>query len=143
MDLAITLAVTLALVVVVVLVHYETLLHASRLAQRMTIPPRSRILVVIGAAFLAHLAEIALFAAGFALMELRPGLGAIGGLLEGGFVDHLYFSLTMYTTLGVGDVAATGPMRLTAGVESLTGLVLITWTASFTYVAMERFWTDH
>ena len=35
----------------------------------MTIPPRRRILVVIGAALLAHLAEIALFAGGYWLMQ--------------------------------------------------------------------------
>jgi hypothetical protein len=26
------------------------------------------------------------------------------------------------------------------GIESLTGLVLITWTASFLFVEMQRFW---
>ena len=72
MDPLIALSATVALVVSVVLLHYETLLHASRLAERMTIPPRRRILVVIGAAFLAHLAEIALFAGGYWLMHLHP-----------------------------------------------------------------------
>ena len=143
MDPLIAFVTTVALVVSVVLLHYETLLHASRLAERMTIPPRRRILVVIGGALLAHLAEIALFAGGYWLMQLRPGLGAIGGELEGGPVDYLYFSLTMYTTLGIGDVAASGLMRFPSGIESLVGLVLITWTASFSYLAMERFWGDH
>ncbi len=142
MDLAIMLTVTLVLVVSVVLVHYETLVYASRLALRPSVSPRRRILVIIGAAFLAHLVEIGLFAAGYALMELRPSLGTIGGQVEGGFIDHIYFSITMFTTLGVGDVAATGLLRLAAGVESLTGLVLITWTASFSYIAMEKLWTD-
>ena len=36
MDLLIVLAGTVGLVVTVVLVHYETLLNASRLAERMT-----------------------------------------------------------------------------------------------------------
>ncbi|MFT5782459.1 MAG: hypothetical protein ACI9EB_001852 [Pseudomonas sp.] len=31
-------------------------------------------------------------------------------------------------------------MRLIAGVEALNGLLLIGWTASSTYIAMERFW---
>jgi hypothetical protein len=31
-------------------------------------------------------------------------------------------------------------MRLIAGVESLDGLVLIGWSASFTYLAMEEYW---
>jgi hypothetical protein len=143
MDPLIALAGTVALVVIVVLVHYETLLHASRLAERMTIPPRRRILVVIGAAFLAHLGEITLFALGYWVMHLHPGLGEIGGELEGGPLDFLYFSATMYTTLGIGDLAPSGLMRLPAGAESLVGLVMITWTASFSYLAMERFWGDH
>ncbi len=133
---------TVLLVVVVVLLHYEALLHASRLAERLTIRPRKRILVVIAAAFLAHVAEIALFAAAFAAMH-RLGFGSITGELEGNFIDYFYFSMTMYTTLGVGDLLPNGPMRLTAGVESLTGLVLITWTASFTFLSMQKFWSDH
>ncbi len=143
MDPLIALVTTVALVVAVVLLHYEVLLHASRLAERMTIPPRRRILIIIGAAFLTHLAEIALFAGAYWLMQLRPSLGTIGGEHEGGPIDFLYFSTTMYTTLGVGDVAATGLMRVPAGIELLVGLVLITWTASFSYLAMERFWGDH
>ena len=142
MDPTIALAGTVAIVVIVVLVHYEMLLHASRLAERMTIPPRRRILVIIGAAFLAHLGEITLFAVGYWVMHLHPSLGKIGGELEGGPLDFLYFSATMYTTLGIGDVAPS-VMRLPAGAKSLIGLVLITWTASFSYLAMERFWGDH
>jgi hypothetical protein len=143
MNALIVLVATVALVASVVLIHYEALLHASRLAERMTIPPRRRILVVIAAAFVAHLAEIAIFGMGYALMHLHPGLGEIGGEREGGALDFFYFSITTYTTLGVGDIAATGLMRVPAGIESLTGLVLITWTASFSYLSMERFWGAH
>ncbi len=35
-----------------------------------------------------------------------------------------------------------GDIRLLAGVEALTGLVLIAWTASFAFLQMQRFWTD-
>jgi hypothetical protein len=129
--------------VAVVLVHYETLLHSARLAERLTIPPRTRILVVIAAAFVAHLAEIGVFAFGYFAMERLLGIGALGGELEGNAIDYFYFSATMYTTLGVGDIWARGPMRLMAGIESLTGLVLITWTASSTYLWMQRFWDAH
>jgi hypothetical protein len=34
-------------------------------------------------------------------------------------------------------------VRLIAGVEALTGLLMIAWSASFTYVAMEKFWPLH
>jgi hypothetical protein len=142
MDLVATILLTILLVVLVVLVHYEALLNASRLADRLTIRPRKRILVVIAAAFLAHVVEIALFATAYFGME-RAGLGAIAGEREGDLVDFFYFSAAMYTTLGVGDVTPSGAMRLPAAIESLLGLVLITWTASFTFMSMQRFWTDH
>lgn len=138
MNALIIVVVTVTLVSTVVLIHYEALLRASRLAERMTIPARRRILVIVGAAIVAHLIEIALFALAYALMQLRPGLGEIGGEREGGVLDYLYFSTSMYTTLGVGDLLPGGLMRLPAAIQSLTGLVLITWTASFSYITMER-----
>ncbi len=70
------------------------------------------------------------------------GLGRIDGEIEGGGLDFFYFSITTYTTLGVGDLHPRGPLRLIAGVESLNGLVLIGWSASFTYLEMARFWED-
>lgn len=30
-----------------------------------------------------------------------------------------------------------------AGIETLAGLVMVTWSASFTYPAMEKFWGLH
>ena len=35
------------------------------------------------------------------------------------------------------------PLRILVGTESLNGLILITWSASFTYLSMEKFWQDH
>ncbi|MFT6897577.1 MAG: hypothetical protein ACJA13_001986, partial [Paraglaciecola sp.] len=33
-----------------------------------------------------------------------------------------------------------GDLRYLTGIESLTGLVLITWTASFLFFEMQRHW---
>ena len=52
----------------------------------------------------------------------------------------MYFSAETYTSLGFGDVTPLGPIRLLAGVEALNGLLLIGWSASYTFIAMERFW---
>lgn len=52
----------------------------------------------------------------------------------------LYFSAETYTSLGFGSLTPVGPGRLLAGVEALTGLLLIGRSASFTYISMERFW---
>jgi hypothetical protein len=65
------------------------------------------------------------------------------GEFHGEWLDYVYFSITTFTTLGIGDVYAHGPLRLVAGVESLNGLVLIGWSASFTYITMEKVWDAH
>jgi hypothetical protein len=62
--------------------------------------------------------------------------------LEGGPIDYFYLSITTFTTLGIGDVHPRGALRTIAGVESLNGLVLIGWSASFTYLSMEQFWEE-
>ena len=59
------------------------------------------------------------------------------GALTPGFEDCVYYSFVTYTTLGFGDLIPTGPLRFLTGIESLTGLVLITWTASCIYLQME------
>ena len=43
---------------------------------------------------------------------------------------------------GFGDLAPVGAIRLVSGTESLTGLLLITWSASFTYLEMSRLWRE-
>jgi hypothetical protein len=135
--------VALGLVVATVVVHYEALRLASAAVPRLRIPPRTRILAVIAIAFVGHLVEIGLFGVAYWAMETAGGLGHITGAVEGGALDYFYFSAASYTTLGVGDIVASGPLRVVAGIEPLAGLVLITWSASFTYLAMERFWQDH
>ncbi len=73
-------------------------------------------------------------------MHAYLGLGSIAGHFKGTMLDYFYFSVTTYSTLGVGDLFPTGYVRMAAGMESLTGLVLIGWSASFTYLTMERSW---
>ena len=57
-----------------------------------------------------------------------------------GFDDAFYFSITSYTTLGIGDLYPTGALRIISGIEALNGLVMAGWTASLTYLYMEKFW---
>jgi hypothetical protein len=58
------------------------------------------------------------------------------------FFDLVYLSAMSYTTVGFGDVAPIGPIRFLTGTEALTGFVLIAWSASFTYLEMERYWKE-
>lgn len=139
MDVVMTMAVALALLVATVAIHYEVLSTVFAVLPRLQIQPRLRILVAMAAIFGAHLAEIALYAVAYYGLELLQ-LGAIGGEFRGTWLDYVYFSMTSYTTMGVGDLAPHGLLRLVAGLEGLNGFVLIGWSASFTYVTMEAYW---
>jgi Ion channel len=104
MSIFIAAAVTLGLVLTNVLVHYEVLYGASRLIPRLSIPVRTRMLVVIMACLFAHVIEITLFGLAYLLLQQRLGIGSISGETDGSFLDFFYFSAATYSTLGLGDV---------------------------------------
>ncbi|MDG1286377.1 MAG: ion channel [Rickettsiales bacterium] len=70
-------------------------------------------------------------------------IGSLSGEFERGFLSYIYFSAATYSSLGIGDIFPKGPLRFVTGVEVLNGLVLIAWSASFTYLTMEKFWNLH
>jgi hypothetical protein len=142
MGHAVAVLLSLLLVAATVIVHYEFLRLTSAVTSRLSIPGRAHILVIIAMVFVAHLVEIGLYTAAYFACHNWWALGGIHGDTEGGIVDYFYFSITTFTTLGFGDVQPRGPVRLIAGFQSLNGLVLIGWSASFTYLSMERFWQD-
>ncbi len=39
-------------------------------------------------------------------------------------------------------IALAGAIRFMTGMEALTGFVLITWSASFTFLEMQKFWKN-
>lgn len=128
------------LVGLAVIIHYESLRAISIFTADLTIPHRPLSLVVIAGVLLAHLLEICLFAFGFFVLHAHLGLGGVAGQFGGRALDYFYFSTTTYSTLGVGDLFPTGAIRIVAGVEALTGFVLIGWSASFTYLSMQKSW---
>ena len=137
--------VTITLVFLTVLFHYEVLRLISELIPKLTIQPRLRILVVIYGAFLAHTLEVWLFGTTYYLLDTYFNVGTFSTLSQNKmeFFDFVYFSVVVYTSVGFGDIYPIGHMRLIAGVEALTGLLMIGWSASFIYLIMEKFWLDH
>jgi hypothetical protein len=130
----------LVFVVAAVVIHYESLRAITLLTADLTIPHRALSLVVVSGVLLAHIIEISLFAVGFYVLHGFLGLGSLKGEFQATMLDYFYFSATTYSTLGVGDLFPTGVIRLIAGLEALTGIVLIGWSASFTYLSMQRSW---
>ena len=131
------------LVVVTILVLYETLRLTSEHLAELPVPPRWRIIAVVLAAFAGHTAAVWVYAGAYWLLVLQLGLGAFSGVPVESFEDCLFVSVVAYTSLGYGDHVPLGHARLLTGVEALNGLLLIGWSASFTYLAMERYWPLH
>lgn len=122
--------------------HFVVLRRLASMVRHRERPVQRPLLLVVFSLFGIHLVETMLYALAFALIE-ETGMGRLSGSIGTGptwLADHYYFSIASYTTLGIGDIMPEGTMRLVAGVESLNGLVLIAWSASFTYLIMERVW---
>jgi hypothetical protein len=104
------------------------------------IHPRMRLMLVMIGVFAGHTVEIWLFGSTYYLLEVYFKLGKFGGLLTENFMDYVYFSAVCYTSLGLGDMYPSGMLRMLTGAEALVGLLMIAWSGSFTYLAMEKFW---
>ena len=131
---------TLLIVVACIVLHYEALSWLTGRLKRLTLRPRQHILVLIFAILIFHVVEIWIFGGGYYLLISSEGHGALLASHTMGLLDCVYYSAVCFTTLGLGDVVPIGAVRFLTGTEALTGFVLLTWSASFTFVEMQRFW---
>ncbi len=130
------------IITLAVLIHYEYLYRISIIIPKLNIKHRFRIVFGVFGALIAHSIEIWLFSIAYYFLPQFEGWGYIEGNFDGSFMDCVYFSYTTFTTLGLGDIEPYGHIRHLVGLESLTGLLLITWTASFLYFEMQRYWDN-
>lgn len=128
------------LVAICVIIHYEAL----RVLARRALVPGSHRWLILGSVFgalLAHVFEIWIFGAGYwTAVELLE----LGQMVPGprDAFDYVYYSAMVYTTVGFGDLVPEGAIRMITSTEALLGLSMITWSASFTYLQMQRIWRD-
>ena len=120
-------------------VHYPFLNHLNRGARLALKFPQITLGYGVIVSLVAHSIEVALFAFAYKV-SIESGFGTLEGNFEGSITDHLYFYHAAFTTVGFGNIVPTGPPWLLAGMEALTGFVLITWTASYLYLEMTRLW---
>ncbi len=122
-----------------VALHYEALRFLGRMLG-MHVHKRIGVLLVMLGLLLAHVIEIWIFAIGYMVVQQGAGFGYISGMENGNFMDYVYYSSVVYTTLGFGGLLPVGAIRMLSAAEGLAGFALITWSASFTFLAMQRFW---
>ncbi len=132
---------TILVVSLVIGLHYEVLRACIGFLPAVSHARRRRVVILILVILFTHTVEIWLFAFGYYVLLRFDGYGSITGAVEvETLLDHAYYSAMVYTTVGFGDVFPVGPIRFMTGMEALTGLVMITWSASFTFLEMQRDW---
>jgi hypothetical protein len=129
------------IIALVVAVHYEFLYAATWLMPKLQMLVRLRIVFGVCMALLAHTVEVWIFAVAYYFM-IRHGLGTLEGSFDGSLMDCVYFSFTTFSTLGFGDIQPVGDIRYLTGLSSMTGMVLVSWTASFLFFEMQRLWSS-
>jgi hypothetical protein len=134
-------AVSVVLVAVTILIHYEALRLVSwALPGPQRLGLRRRMILVALACFAAHAIQVLVYAIAYYLFADDLKLGSLTGDTHNQLFDFVYFSATTFTSLGFGDIYPLGPTRIVAAVEALNGLLLIAWSASFTYLVMRTYW---
>lgn len=122
---------------------YECLCLISRLLSKTSVKPRSMMFIMVIGIFIAHAVAILIYAVIYWTLIHYAGFPDLSGNIQGHFLTYLYFSVTMYSSLGIGDVFPMGALRFLAGIEAINGLILITWSAAFTYFSVQKMWDAH
>jgi hypothetical protein len=130
------------LVIACIFIHFGFMAWVSYKIDSLAAQHRFSLLLHVFDGLAAHILEIFLFALAYYMMQYHFELGHLDGAFDGTFFDCFYFSFTTYTSVGFGDIAPIGFIRFTVAIEALIGLMMITWTASLLYLAMQRQWSE-
>lgn len=132
---------TMAVLSVIIGLHYEVLRNCIHFLPVVTHRRRQRVIFLILIIMMTHAVEVWIFGIAHYVLMQWEGFGTIYGEASvNGLIDYVYYSGMVYTTVGFGDLVPEGPIRFMTGMEALTGLTMITWSASFTFLEMQRDW---
>ncbi len=135
-QLALTIGLAMLSLFLTTAFHYEALAFLDRRVRRRRRSNRLSVPVLLSALVAAHLIEIGFYALIFALASGPLDLGGFDGLGGANALNLYYFAAETYSSLGYGDIAPTGPMRLIASMEPLNGLLLLAWSGAFLFSAV-------
>ena len=134
--------INLILISICLFVHYEIFVQHSNMLARIKTRHRTNVFWAMIFVVFAHTVQVWIFAIAYYICSKYEELGILTGNLEHNFLDYVYYSFVIYTSLGLGDIVPRGPIRFTTGIESLIGLVMIAWSASYMYYQMQKYWRN-
>jgi hypothetical protein len=97
-------------------------------------------IVLIVAVLFLHVLEVWIFGLAYYGLLGLDGYGELIGADSPNLIDCVYYSATVFSTLGFGDIYPVGALRVVTGTEAIAGLTLIGWSASYTFVEMLKTW---
>ncbi len=135
--------ISITLVIITSVIFYEILCFILRLVAKYDFKPRRLMLVLVLSIFAGHTFSVWLYGVVYWMLAHYFGFPALTGDYQEHFFAYIYFSAATYSSLGIGDVFPHGALRFIAGVEVLNGLMLIGWSVTFTYFAVQQLWETH
>src|SRR5262245_56980355 len=138
--MAITVVSTLVCMLLSIAIHWLVLRFLWRSARpRLHRTPGNGIGFMLLGCMLAHYLEIAIFGLGMYATAKIGGDLTLDSSYRPENLELWFQSASFYTSLG-SDRPPTAGLRVIATSEALTGLTLITWTASFLFLLMQGSW---
>ncbi len=131
---------TVIAVVLCVVLHYESLRMISAWLPTPKHQHRRRVIFLILCLLIVHIAEIWIFGVTYFALLSYGDFGELVGIEEVSIFHCVYYSATIFTTVGFGDIVPLGAIRFLTGTEAISGLTFITWSASYTFMEMLRVW---
>lgn len=138
----ITSVVACALTVVLCVYVHLTMLRLlnDRVLPRFQRHSRTAAGIMVLIALVGHLFEIWIFSVAILIVGSLSDTQFAEELQLDGF-DAFYYSAVSYTSMGAEPLHES-PLRILTAIEALTGLILITWTASFIFLVMQQTWEE-
>jgi hypothetical protein len=131
---------SIACLLLTVLLQYEVVGWLWRFNVESGSRMRARIALSVSCLVGLHLLQVAVFSIGYLVGDHVFQLGTVVSSRQIGVQDVFYYSAEVFSTLGLGDVYATSYLRMLTSIEALSGMLLLSWSASFIVIAVEREW---
>lgn len=132
----------LVLTTMTILIHLEGLWVLRRLPTFFENHPRMGVLAVVMICLMLHVIEIGLYAGGFSVTDKFFAVGQFNDEKNLDAMAYFYYAAITFTAVGYGDILPTGDIRLLAVAELLNGLLLIGWSGAYTFIAMQKLWSE-
>lgn len=134
------LIISLVISFAIAFLHYSSLSFLTKQTAKIQSIKNAKVLLTMFIITFTHLISVLIYAVVYYSMDNHFGMGTLAGQEVKNFYDYIYYSLIVYTSLGFGDIYPVGGLRILSGLETLNGLILIAWSATYTYLVMSKHW---